>query len=41
MGVLGALLVHVGVIALFILVSFEVPKPDEEAGGVPVVMKEM
>jgi len=38
MGVLGALLVHVGVIALFILVSFEVPKPDEEAGGVPVVM---
>ena len=38
MGALGALLVHVGVIALFILVSFEVPQPDEEAGGVPVVM---
>lgn len=37
-GALGALLVHVAVIALLILVSFVVPRPDEEAGGVPVMM---
>lgn len=37
-GALGALLVHVAVIALLILVSFAVPRPDEEAGGVPVMM---
>lgn len=37
-GTLGALLVHVAVIALLILVSFTVPQPDEDAGGVPVMM---
>ena len=37
-GALGALLVHVAVIALLILVSFTVPQPDEDAGGVPVVL---
>lgn len=37
-GALGALLVHVAVIALLILVSFTVPQPDEDAGGVPVMM---
>lgn len=37
-GALGALLVHVAVIALLILVSFAVPRPDEEAGGIPVMM---
>lgn len=37
-GALGALLVHVAVIALLILVSFAVPRPDEEVGGVPVMM---
>ena len=37
-GVLGALLVHVAVIALLILVSFTVPQPDEDAGGVPVML---
>lgn len=37
-GVLGTLLVHVAVIALLILVSFAVPQPDEDAGGVPVMM---
>ena len=37
-GALGALLVHVAVIALLILVSFPVPPPDEAAGGVPVMM---
>lgn len=37
-GVLGTLLVHVAVIALLILVSFTVPQPDEDAGGVPVLM---
>lgn len=37
-GALGALLVHVAVIALLILVSFAVPQPDEDAGGVPVMM---
>ena len=30
-GALGALLVHVAVIALLILVSFTVPQPDEDA----------
>ena len=34
-GALGALLVHVAVIALLILVSFTVPQPDEDAGGIP------
>ena len=37
-GALGALLVHVAVIALLILVSFVVPQPDEDAGGVPVML---
>ena len=37
-GALGALLVHVAVIALLILVSFTVPQPDEDGGGVPVMM---
>lgn len=37
-GALGALVVHVAVIALLILVSFAVPRPDEEAGGIPVMM---
>ena len=37
-GALVALLVHVAVIALLILVSFTVPQPDEDAGGVPVMM---
>ena len=37
-GALGALLVHVAVIAPLILVSFTVPQPDEDAGGVPVMM---
>ncbi len=37
-GALGTLLVHVAVIALLILVSFTVPQPDEDAGGVPVMM---
>lgn len=37
-GILGALLVHVAVIALLILVSFTVPQPDEDAGGVPVML---
>ena len=32
------LLVHVAVIALLILVSFTVPQPDEDAGGVPVML---
>lgn len=32
-GALGALLVHVAIIALLILVSFAIPHPDEEAGG--------
>lgn len=31
-------MVHVAVIALLILVSFTVPQPDEDAGGVPVMM---
>lgn len=37
-GALGALLVHVAIIALLILVSFAVPRPDEDADGVPVMM---
>lgn len=37
-GVLGALLVHAAVFALLILLSFTVPQPDEDAGGVPVMM---
>ena len=37
-GALGAVLVHVAVIALLILVSFTVPQPDEDAGGIPVMM---
>ena len=37
-GALGALLVHVAVVALLILVSFTVPQPDEDAGGIPVMM---
>mgnify|MGYP000729058644 CR=1 FL=1 len=37
-GALGALLVHVAIIALLILVSFTVPQPDEDAGGVPVML---
>lgn len=37
-GALGALLVHAAVIALLILMSFKVPQPDEDAGGVPVMM---
>ena len=36
-GMLGALLVHVAIIALLILVSFTVPKNQDE-GGVPVMM---
>lgn len=37
-GALGALLVHVAFFALLILVSFVVPGPEEEEGGVPVMM---
>lgn len=37
-GALGALLVHVAVIALLLLVHFVIPRPDEDAGGVPVMM---
>lgn len=37
-GVLGALLVHVAVIALLILIRFAIPQPDEDAGGIPVMM---
>lgn len=37
-GALGALLVHVAVIALLLLVHFAIPQPDEDAGGVPVMM---
>lgn len=37
-GMLGALLVHVAFFALLILVSFVIPGPQEEAGGVPVMM---
>lgn len=36
-GMLGALLVHVAIIALLILVSFTIPNNQEE-GGVPVMM---
>lgn len=37
-GALGALLVHVAVIALLLLISFAVSKPNEDAGGVPVML---
>lgn len=37
-GVLGALLVHLAFFALLILVSFVVPGPEEDAGGVPVML---
>ncbi len=37
-GALGALLVHMAVIALLILMSFTIPQPDEDAGGVPVMI---
>ena len=37
-GMLGALFVHVAFFALLILVSFVVPGPEEDAGGVPVMM---
>ncbi len=37
-GALGALLVHVAIIALLILVSLTVPQLDEDAGGVPVML---
>lgn len=37
-GALGALLVHVAVIALLILVRFAIPQPDEDAGGIPVML---
>ena len=36
-GILGALLVHVAIIALLILVSFTLPNNQDE-GGVPVMM---
>lgn len=36
-GVLGALLVHIAVIALLILISFTVPR-QEDGGGVPVML---
>lgn len=36
-GILGALLVHVAVIALLIWITFTVPQPEEE-GGIPVMM---
>lgn len=36
-GMLGALLVHVAIIALLILVSFTLPNNQDE-GGVPVMM---
>ena len=38
-GLAGALLVHVVVIALLILVGFTLPEQSEE-GGVPVMMEE-
>lgn len=37
-GALGALAVHVAIIALLILVSVTAPQPDEEAGGVSVML---
>jgi TonB family protein len=37
-GVLGALLVHVALIALLLLLRFAVPRPDEGASGVPVML---
>lgn len=37
-GILGTLLVHACVVALLLLLAFTVPQPDEEAGGVAVMM---
>lgn len=37
-GMLGALLVHAAFFALLILITFALPKQDEEAGGVPVML---
>lgn len=37
-GLLGSLLVHAAVIALLILISVAVTLPDEEAGGIPVML---
>ena len=37
-GILGALLVHVAVIALLILLTIKVSLPDENNGGVPVIL---
>ncbi|WP_300698596.1 TonB family protein [Bacteroides sp.] len=39
-GMVGALLVHVAIIALLILVGFAMPKPSEE-GGIPVMLGEV
>ena len=39
-GVVGALLVHVAILALLILVGFTFPKPSEE-GGIPVMLGEV
>lgn len=36
-GMAGALVVHVAIIALLILVGFTLPEPSEE-GGVPVML---
>ena len=38
-GMAGALVVHVAIIALLILVGFTPPEPSEE-GGVPVMLGE-
>ena len=37
-GVLGTLLVHMLLFALLILVTFIIPLPDEEDGGIPVLL---
>lgn len=37
-GLLGALLVHVVFFALLLLITFVIPKPEEEEGGVPVMI---
>ena len=39
-GMAGALVVHVAIIALLILVGFTPPEPSEE-GGVPVMLGEV
>lgn len=39
-GMAGALVVHVAIIALLILVGFTLPEPSEE-GGVPVMLGEV